>query len=63
VCETWSPILKEELRLRVFENWVLRKVSKFLRGRTLEENGENYIMRHFMTCITPHFFSMIKQRK
>jgi hypothetical protein len=25
-CETWSLTLKEESRLRVFENWVLRKV-------------------------------------
>jgi hypothetical protein len=23
-CETWSLILREERRLRVFENWVLR---------------------------------------
>jgi hypothetical protein len=22
-CETWSPILREELRLMVLENWVL----------------------------------------
>jgi len=26
-CETWSPILREERRLRVFENRVLRKIS------------------------------------
>ena len=25
-CETWSLILREELRLRVFENRVLRRV-------------------------------------
>jgi len=25
-CETWSPTLKEERRLRVFENRVLRRV-------------------------------------
>ena len=25
-CETWSLTLKEEGRLRVFENWVLRRV-------------------------------------
>jgi hypothetical protein len=25
-CETWSPILREERRLRVFENKVLRKI-------------------------------------
>jgi hypothetical protein len=25
-CETWSLILREEHRLRVFENWVLRRI-------------------------------------
>jgi hypothetical protein len=25
-CETWSLTLREERRLRVFENWVLRRV-------------------------------------
>jgi hypothetical protein len=25
-CETWSPTLTEEYRLRVFENWVLRRI-------------------------------------
>jgi len=25
-CETWSPILREEHRLRVFENRVLRRI-------------------------------------
>jgi hypothetical protein len=25
-CETWSLALREELWLRVFENWVLRKI-------------------------------------
>jgi hypothetical protein len=26
-CETWSPTLSEELRLRVFKNKVLRRIS------------------------------------
>jgi hypothetical protein len=25
-CETWPLILREELRLRVFENWMLRRI-------------------------------------
>jgi hypothetical protein len=25
-CETWSLTLREECRLRVFENWVLRMI-------------------------------------
>jgi len=31
VCETWSPILKEEHGLRFFENRVLREISKLQR--------------------------------
>jgi len=43
-CETWSLTLREERRLRVFENRVLRRVF----GPKKDEvtgNGENYIMR------------------
>jgi len=31
-CETWSLILREERRLRVFENRVLRRVFGPIRG-------------------------------
>jgi hypothetical protein len=44
-CETWSLKLREEHRLRVFENRVLRR----LHG----PNGDeiiNWIMRSFITC-------------
>jgi hypothetical protein len=34
-CETWSPTLREEHRLRVFENRVLRRLF----GRKREEDG------------------------
>jgi len=45
-CETWSLRLREEHRLRVFENRVLRRV--FGQG-----NGENYIMRS-LGIFTPY---------
>ena len=51
-CETWSLTLREERRLRVFENRVLRRVF----GPKREEitgNGENYIMRSLVIC-TPY---------
>ena len=35
-CETGSPSLREERRLRVFENWILRRVF----GSKRDENGE-----------------------
>jgi hypothetical protein len=40
-CETWSLTLREEHRLRGFENSVLRKM----------DHGENCIMMNFMACI------------
>jgi hypothetical protein len=27
-CETWSPTLREKHRLRVIENWVLRRIFR-----------------------------------
>ena len=36
VCETWSLTLREESRLRVFENRILRRIF----GPKRDENGE-----------------------
>jgi len=50
--ETWSLTVREECRLRVFENWVLRRIF----GPEMEEvkgSGESYIMRNLVYC-TPH---------
>jgi hypothetical protein len=44
-CETWSLALKEKHRLRVFENRVLRRIYEPRR-----EDGEDCIMRSFITC-------------
>jgi hypothetical protein len=49
-CETWSLTLREELRLRVFEKRMWRRIFGLKRE---EGNGENYIMRSLMIC-TPH---------
>jgi len=46
-CETWSLTLKEEHRLRVFENRVLRRIFGPKRGNT-QGSGENCIMRRLM---------------
>jgi hypothetical protein len=48
-CETWSLTLREELRLSVFENTVLRKI---LVQRTMreQENGEDYVTRSSVFC-------------
>ena len=51
-CETWSLALREERRLRVFENRVLRRVFGPKRDE-VTGNGENYIMKSLGIC-TPY---------
>ena len=48
-CETWSLKLREERRLRVFENTVLRRVFGPKRDE-VTGNGENYIMKSLEIC-------------
>jgi hypothetical protein len=51
-CETLSFILMDDRRLRVYENWVLRRVF----GPNTDEvkgSRKNYIMRSLVICI-PH---------
>ena len=51
-CETWSLTLREERRLKVFENRVLRRVFGPKRDE-VTGNGENYIMMSLVIC-TPY---------
>jgi hypothetical protein len=46
---TWSLTLREEHRLRTFENRVLRRIFG-LGGIKWWEVGENCEMRNFLTC-------------
>jgi hypothetical protein len=55
-CETWLFTLREECRLRVFENSVLRRIFGLKRDE-VTESGEDYITRSFMLC-TPHHISI-----
>ena len=48
-CETWSLTLRDEHRLRVFENRVLRRIFGSKKDGE-QEIGENYIMRSLMIC-------------
>jgi hypothetical protein len=54
-CETWSLILGEERKVRVFENKVLRRIFGPKRDE-VTGNGENYIMRSLMISTTHRFF-------
>jgi hypothetical protein len=51
-CETWSLTLREEHRLRVFENMVLRRIFGPKRDEVTGE-WKNYIVRSLLIC-TPH---------
>jgi len=48
-CETWSLPLREEHRLRVFENRVLRIIFGPKRDEVTRE-WRDYIMRSLMIC-------------
>jgi len=60
--ETWSLTLKEERRLRVFENRVLRRIFGPKRVE-VTGSGENYIMRSFMIFSSPNIIRVIKSRR
>ena len=46
-CETWLIMSREEHRLRMFENWVLKKISGA--RREFQETEENFILSSFLT--------------
>jgi hypothetical protein len=48
-CETWCPTLREDYRLRVFENRVLRRIFGPERVE-ITGNGENCTMGSFIIC-------------
>jgi hypothetical protein len=51
-CETRSLTIREEFRLRVFENTVLRRITG-PKGDEVTTEWKNYIMWSLMIC-TPH---------
>jgi hypothetical protein len=46
--ETWSPTLREEHRLRVFDNRVLGRIFGPKRDEVIEKVGETCITRSFV---------------
>ena len=61
-CETWSLTLREECRLKVFENRMLRRIF----GPKKDENGEwrrfhNEELQRFFH--SPNIVSVIKSRR
>jgi hypothetical protein len=63
VCETWSLTLREEQRLRVFENRVLRRIFGSKRDEVIEgwRKLHNEELHHLYS--SPSIMRMIKSRK
>jgi len=59
-CETWSLILGEERRLRVFENMVLRKVFRFMWDVVTGEWKKMYNKEFNGLCCWTNVFRVIK---
>jgi hypothetical protein len=49
-CETWPLTLREEHRLRVFENRVLRRILGLRRDEVMGKRKKNCITRNFVIC-------------
>jgi hypothetical protein len=61
-CETWSLTLREECRLRVFENKVLRKMFGPKRDEVTGE-WKPVITRSFIIYTSPNIFRVIKSKR
>ena len=60
-CETWSLTLREEHRLRVFGNRVLRRIFR-PKWSEVKGNGEKYIIISLVIYSSPSIFRVIKSR-
>jgi len=58
-CETWSLTLREECKLRVFENKVLRRIFGPIRD---EVTGERRKLRNEEVYTSPNIIRVIKSR-
>jgi hypothetical protein len=61
-CETWSLALREERRLRVFENWVLRGIFGFKRDKVTGEWRELH-NEELHALYQPNIVRVIKSRR
>jgi len=61
-CETWSLKLREECRLRVLENRVLRRICGPKRDE-VTESGENYIIRSLRSVFLTQYCAGYKNRE
>jgi hypothetical protein len=62
-CETWSLTLREEHRLRVFENWVLRRIFGPKRDEMTGEWRKLHYEELRDLCSAPSIIRLIKARR
>jgi len=62
-CETWSLILREERKLRVFENRVLRRIFGLKRDEVTGEWRKLHKEEHNDLYCSPNIVGVIKQRR
>jgi hypothetical protein len=55
-CETWSLTLREERRLRVSENMVLKRIFGLKRGDVMEEWRRLYNEELYDVCSSPSYY-------
>jgi hypothetical protein len=62
-CETWSLTLREEHRLRVFENRVLRRIFELKRNEVMGELRKLHNGKLHNLHLSPDIISQIKSRR
>jgi len=62
-CETWSLTLREERRLRVFENCVLRRIFWLRRDEITGEWRKLYNEEPDDLCTSPDIFRLVISRR
>ena len=62
-CETWSLTLREERRLRVFENRVLRRIFGFRRDEVTGEWKKRHNEELNVLYSSPNIIRVIKSRR
>jgi hypothetical protein len=62
-CETLSLTLREECRLRVFDNWVLRRIFGSKRDEVTEEWRRLHIKQLYALYSSPNIIRVVKPRR